>query len=354
MADCHDTIGVPLARDGSSGRPPRHVARSRSLAAAVCLLAIVVLWAPIHAQQPTHVPRVGLLSSATAAGHAVLLDAFRQGMRELGHVEGKTFSLELRYGEGKSERLPALARELVGRKVDVIVASTDEPITAARRETRTIPIVMVNSIDPVGTGLVASLARPGGNVTGLANVSADLSGKRLELLREVVPGLSRVALVWNPDARGTVLDYKESEAAAGLLHMKLLSVEVASPTDLDEALSTVTREHAQAILVLPGNPVAFSKRAEIAGFARKNHLPSMYGLREYVEAGGLVSYGPNTPDIYRRAAGYVDKILKGAKPAELPVERPTRFELLINLKTAKALGLTMQRSLLERADQLIQ
>jgi len=335
-------------------RPPRQVVRSRSVAAVVCLLTVVVLWAPIDAQQPTHIPRVGLLSSATAAGHAVLLEAFRQGMRELGHVEGKTFVLELRYGEGKSERLPGLARELAGRKVDVIVASTDEPITAARRETRTIPIVMVNSIDPVGTGLVASLARPGGNVTGLANVSADLSGKRLELLREVVPGLSRVALLWNPDARCTVLDYKESEAAASLLHLKLQSVEVVSATDLDEALSTVTREHAQAMMVLPGNPVAFSKRAEITGFAQRNHLPSMYGLREYVEAGGLLSYGPNTPDIYRRAAGYVDKILKGAKPGDLPIQEPTKFELIISVRNAKAIGIDLPASLLLDADEVIE
>ena len=212
---------------------------------------------------------------------------------------------------------------------------------------------MINSTDPVGTGLVASLAHPGGNVTGLSNISPDLSGKRLELLKEVVPGLSRVAVPWNPDTRGAVLYYKESEAAASSLHLKLQSVEVSRRGDLDRALSSVTSEHAQAMLLLPGNPVTFSRRDEIAGFAQRNRRPSMYGLNEYVEAGGLLSYGPSTIYIYRRAATYVDRILKGVKPADLPVERPTKFELVINLKTAKAIGLTIPQTLLQRADQVI-
>jgi putative tryptophan/tyrosine transport system substrate-binding protein len=319
-------------------------------------LASGVLAAPltVEAQQRPKIPEIGFLTGITPAGAVVLVDAFRQGMRQLGYIEGKTFVLEARYGEGKSERVPELARELVGRKVDVIVASTDGPIAAVKRETRTIPIVMANSADPVGTGFVASLARPGGNVTGLSNTSADLSGKRLELLREVVPGLSRVAFLWNPDARGTVLDYKESEAAATSLHLELESVEVSSPADLDRAFSTVRSQRAQAVIVPPGNPAMFSNRAAVASFAQRSRLPSMYGFKEYVDAGGLMSYGPSLPAMYRRAAAYVDKILKGAKPADLPVERPTKFELIINLKTAKALGLTISPSLLQRADQVIE
>jgi len=307
----------------------------------------------VEAQQAPRLPRIGLLSGADSTGVVVLVEAFKQGMRELGYDEGKTFVLEARYADNKSEKLPELARELVERKVDVIVATTDGPIAAARRETRTIPIVMTNSTDPVGTGFVASLPRPGGNVTGMSNISADLSGKRLELLREVVPGLTRVAFLWNPDSRGTVLDYKESEAAASSLHLALQSIEVTSVADLDRAFSAVTAGRAQVLLVAPGNPIAFSKRSEIAAFAQRNRLPSMFGPREYVDAGGLMSYGPSVAFVYRHAATYVDRILKGAKPAELPVQRPTKFELVINLKAAKALGLTMPRSVLERADQLV-
>jgi len=306
-----------------------------------------------EAQPVPKVPKIGLLSGASSTGVVVLVEAFKQGMQELGYVEGKTFVLEARYADNKSEKLPELARELVERKVDVIIATTDGPIAAVKRETRTIPIVMANSTDPVGTGFVASLARPGGNVTGMSNISADLSGKRLELIREVVPGLTRVAFLWNPDSRGTVLDYKESEAVASSLHLALQSIEVTSVADLDHAFSAVTAQRAQVLLVAPGNPVAFSKRFEIAAFAQRNRLPSMFGPREYVDAGGLMSYGPGVAFVYRQAATYVDKILKGRKPADLPVERPTKFELVINLKTAKALGLTMPRSVLERADQLI-
>jgi ABC-type uncharacterized transport system substrate-binding protein len=305
------------------------------------------------AQPVPKVPKIGLLSGASSAGVEVLIDAFKQGMQELGYVDGKTFVLEARYADNKSEKLPELARELVERKVDVIVATTDGPIAAVKRESRTIPIVMTNSTDPVGTGFVASLARPGGNVTGMSNISADLSGKRLELIREVVPGLTRVAFLWNPDSRGTVLDYKESEAVASSLHLALQSIEVTSVADLDHAFSAVTAQRAQVLLVPPGNPVAFSKRFEIAAFAQRNRLPSMFGPREYVDAGGLMSYGPSVASVYRQSATYVDKIIKGAKPAELPVQRPTKFELVVNLKTAKALGLTMPRSVLERADQLI-
>ena len=319
-------------------------------------LAGGLLAAPLtsEAQQtaPT-IAKIGLLSVTTPVVLASSIEAFRQALRGLGHVEG-TFVLEVRYGDGRFERLPELARELVGLKMDVILATSDVVIAAIKRETQTIPIVMVFSTDPMGTGFVASLARPGGNVTGLSNISSELSRKRLELLREAVPGLSRVAALWNPDVRGALLDYKETEGAARLLRLELQSVEVSRAEDLDRAFSAVTKQRAQA-LVLPGaNPVGFINRGKIATFAQRNRLPSMYPTREYVEAGGLMSYGPSLPDLFRRAATYVDKILKGAKPADLPVEQPTKFELVINLKTAKALGLTIPPSLLQRADQVIE
>jgi putative ABC transport system substrate-binding protein len=238
--------------------------------------------------------------------------------------------------------------------MDVIVTLADQSIAAARRETQTIPILMVLSGDPVGAGFVASLARPGGNITGLSNISPELSGKRLELLREAVPGLSRVTLLWNPDVRGAILDYKEAASAARSLRVETQAVEVSRAEDLDRAFSAITSWRAQA-LMLPGlNPVAFANRAQIVSFAQKNRLSSMYPTKEYVVSGGLISYGPSLADLLRRAAGYVDKILKGAKPADLPVQQPTKFELVINLKTANALGLTMPPPLLRRADEVIQ
>ncbi|HKD42925.1 MAG TPA: ABC transporter substrate-binding protein [Myxococcaceae bacterium] len=315
-----------------------------------------ILTVPLAAdgQQATKLAKIGLLSVTTPAVLAPEIEAFRQALRELGYVEGTTFVLEVRYGEGRAERLSALARELVGLKVSVIVATSDVVIAALTRETQTIPIVMTISTDPVGTGFVRSLARPGTNVTGLSNISPELSAKRLELLREAVPGLSRVAVLWNPDIRGAVFDYKETVGAAHVMGLELQSVEVSRAEDLDRAFSAITRQRAQA-LVLPGaNPVAFMNRGKIATFAQRSRLPSMYPTREYVPAGGLMSYGPSLPDLYRHAAAYVDKILKGAKPADLPVEQPTKFELVINLKTAKALGLAIPQSILIRADQVIE
>jgi len=262
--------------------------------------------------------------------------------------------LELRYGEAKPERLPLLARELVALKPDVIVATSDLAIAAVRRETQTIPIVMAFSSDPAGAGFVASLARPGGSVTGLSTLSPEINGKRLGLPREVVPGLSRVALLWNPDSRGNLLDYKETEVAARSLHLELQSVELSRVEDLDRAFSAVTKGRAQALIVPVGNPITVARRDQVASFARRSRLPSIYGAKEYVDDGGLMSYGPNAADLFRRAAIYVDKILKGAKPADLPVEQPTKFELVINLKTAKALGLTVPPSVLGRADHVIE
>ena len=242
----------------------------------------------------------------------------------------------------------------MGLKVGVIVATSDVVIAALQRETQTIPIVMVISSDPVGTGFVASLARPGRNVTGLSNISPELSGKRLELLREAFPSLSRVAALWNPDVRGAVFDYKETERAARLMGLQLQSVEVSRADDLDRAFSAVTKQRAQALLLAGTNPVGFMNRGKIVTFAQRSRLPAMYPTREFVDAGGLMSYGPSLPDLFRHAAIYVDKILKGAKPADLPVAQPTKFELIINGKSAKAIGLTMPQSLLRRADQMLE
>jgi len=319
----------------------------------VIAFVLVVAGAVAEAQQPKKIAKIGYLLPSTPAAVAQNIEAFRQGLRELGYVEGKTVVLEIRYGEGRAERISELARELVGLKVDVIVTATDVAIAAVKRETQTIPIVMANSSDPVGTGFVATLARPGGNVTGNSFMSPELSGKRLELLREVVPGLSRVAFLWNPDVRGAVLDYNQTEGAARSLGLQLQSVEVLRAEDFDRAFSAVTKERARALIMPAGNPVGFANRGQIASFAQKNRLPSMYGQKEYVDAGGLMSYGPSTPDMHRRAATYVDKILKGAKPADLPVQQPTKFELVINLKTAKQIGLTIPPNVLARADKVI-
>ncbi len=319
-------------------------------------LALGILAAPPapDAQQAPSIAKIGVLFASNPAPAAHNREAFVQGLREHGYADGKNIVLELRYGEARAERISELARDLVSLKVDVIVTATDPAIAAVKQQTQTIPIVMAVSTDPVGTGFVASLARPGGNVTGLSTVSPELSGKRLELLREAVPGTSRVAFLWNPDVRGAVLDYKETEAAARSLRLQLQSVEVPRAEDLDRAFSAVTNQRAQALIVPGLNPVVFANRRQIVSFAQRNRLPSMYAQKEFVDAGGLMSYGPSTTDMFRRAATYVDKILKGAKPADLPVEQPTRFELVVNLKTAKALGLTIPPSIMVRADQLIQ
>jgi len=328
--------------------------RLRTFASTALLLAVAAAGPPADAQQAPKTAKIGILSATTPAALAPSVEAFKQGLRELGWVEGKSFVLEVRYGEGKVERLSELARELVALKMHVIVTPADLSIAAIKRETQTIPIVMALSSDPVGAGFVASLARPGGNITGLSNISPELSGKRVELLREAVPGLSRLALLWNPEVRGAVLDYKEAASAARSLRVEVQSVEVSRAEDLDRAFSTITSWRAQA-LMLPGiNPVGFANRAQIVSFAQRNRLPSMFPTKEYVDSGGLMSYGPSLVDLFRRAAGYVDKILKGAKPADLPVQQPTKFELVINLKTAKALSLTLPQSLLRRADEVIQ
>jgi ABC-type uncharacterized transport system substrate-binding protein len=320
------------------------------------LLTVSLLFAPLIAwvQPAAKIPKIGILQVGTAAATQHFFEAFKQGMRERGYVEGQHVVFERRSGENRRERTSDGAAELVRMKVDVIVTSTDEGIAAVKQQTQTIPIVMANSTDPVGTGFVASLARPGGNITGHSSMSPELSGKRLELLREVVPGLSRVAILWNPEIRGAVLDYKETEGAARSLHLQLQSVEVSRADDLDRAFSTVTTGRAQALIVPAVNPVAFANRSQIVRLAQRNRLPSIYGVRDFADAGGLMAYGPNAADLWRRAATYVDKILKGAKPADLPVQQPTKFELVINLKTAKALGLTIPQSVLGQADHVIE
>ncbi len=321
----------------------------------VVIVALGILFQPptADAQQPAKIHRIGFLhpSSSTAVGQHVA--AFRQGLRELGYVEGQNIAIEYRYAEGQPERLPDLAAELVGLKVDLIVASTTPASLAAGRATTTIPIVITNAGDPLGSGLVASLARPAGNITGLSLQHPELTGKRLQLLQEVVPKLSRVAILWNSASPITPPQFTEAEAAAGVLGVQLESLEVRAPNDFERAFQAATRRRAGALLVLDDFFV-FSHRRRIAALAAKSRLPSMYGLTGFAEAGGLMVYGPNLPDMYRRSATYVDRILKGAKPADLPVEQPTRFELVINLKVAKALGLTIPPSVLIRADQVVQ
>ncbi|TMK76167.1 MAG: ABC transporter substrate-binding protein [Actinobacteria bacterium] len=308
-----------------------------------------------EAQQAAKVARIGYLSGNLASGPH-LPEAFRQGLRELGYVEGRNVVIEYRDAEGKFERLPALAAELVALKVDVILAGGILSGRAAKRATRTIPIVFV-AADPVGSGLVTSLARPGGNVTGLSFLAPELVGKCLEQLKQAVPGVNRVAALWQPGASGGERTEKDilrgAEVAARALGMRPQFVEARGPADIDRAFSDMTRARAGALTVLT-SVMFFSERRRLVDLAAKNRLPAVYPYREFADAGGLMSYGPNVGDLSRRAATYVDKILKGAKPADLPVEQPTKFELVINLKAAKALGLTIPQSVLGRADEVIQ
>jgi len=320
-------------------------------------LAGGILAAPLaaSAQQAAKVPRIGYLSGNLAAAPH-LPEAFRQGLRDLGYVEGRNLVIEYRDVEGKYERLPALAAELVALKVDVILAGgTPQPL-AAKQATRTIPIVFAGAADAVTSGLVASLARPGGNVTGLSVLLPELVGKSLEQLKQAVPRVSRIAVLWHPGGfpERTEKDMlKAAEVAARALGVRLQFVEARGPEDFDRAFSDMTRARAGALTVLASN-MLLGERRRIVDLAAKNRLPGVYGVREFVDAGGLMSYGPDLADMFRRAATYVDKILKGAKPGDLPVEQPTKFELVINLKTAKALGLTIPQSLLGRADEIIQ
>ena len=308
---------------------------------------------PADAQPLPKVARIGFLMGGSPSTSAPLIDALRQGLVPLGYVEGRNFAVEARYAEGRSEALPGLAAELVRLKIDVIVVAAPQTIRAAKQATGTIPIVMAMLADPQESEFVASLARPGGNLTGVSALAEGYSAKWLELLKEAAPRASRVAVLSNPANPSHAGFRRETQAAAKLLKATLLFREVRDPNELEGAFAAVTKDRANALLVFP-DAVAFVHRTRILDLAAKHRLPAMYPYREFVEAGGLMAYGSSLGDLFRRAAPYVDKILKGAKPGDLPVEQTARFELIVNLKTAKALGLTIPPSVLIRADQVIQ
>jgi putative tryptophan/tyrosine transport system substrate-binding protein len=319
------------------------------------LLLIVYFFVSIHfaeAQQLKKIPRIGYVDagSPTTTGHRA--KAFVQGLQDLGYIERENLVIEYRWAEGKLETLPTLIEGIVRLKVDVIVSSATPAIRFAKEQTSTIPIVMAGVTDPVGNGFVASLAQPGKNITGLTHVAPDLTGKRLELLKEVVPGVLRVAVLWNPTQPGQQAAFKEMHTAAQALKVTVISAGGRNRDEIEKVLSDVRKEQPQAMLELP-DPVVFFNRQLIAVLAAKHKLPAIYSFSDYVDAGGLISYGTSFPGLFYRAATYVDKILKGAKPADLPVEQPTKFELVINLKAAKQIGLTIPPNVLARADRVI-
>jgi len=318
------------------------------------LLATVFLTTPppAEAQQPTKTPRIGYLAANSLSALAARIEAFRQGLRELGYVEGKNIVIEWRSAEEKLDRLPALAAELVRLKVNVIVTGGPTATRPAKEATSTIPIVMAQDSDPVGNGFVASLARPGGNITGLSTLAPELSGKRLELLKEIVPRLSRVAVLWASTNPGNAQTLREMKRAAGAFKVKLQYLDVLDPQGIETAFRAAGKERADAVLVL-SSPVLASQRTQIADHAVKSRLPAISFRSDFVEDGGLMSYGVSVTDLDRRAAVYVDKILKGRTPADLPVEQPMKFEFIINLKSAKQIGLTIPPNVLVRADKVI-
>ena len=316
---------------------------------ALCAM-LLALSLPAEAQQPKKISKIGWI--VTGSGSATGLESFRREILALGYVEGKNIAFESRYADNKLERLPTLAEELVRREVDVILTGTLSGALAAKNATKTIPIVFVISADPVAAGLVDSLARPGGNITGVTNISAVLAGKRLELLKETIPKLSRVAVLWNPQDPSPAQQWKESQLAARELGLQLHSMEVSSADKFEGAFKEAIKAGSGAVAVTRG-PLAASNQKQIAELAAKNRLPAIYGRGEYVESGGLMSYSTNDVDQYRRAAVYVDKILKGTKPSDLPVEQPKKFEFIINLEAAKQIGLTIPPNVLVRADKVI-
>ncbi|MGE5219163.1 MAG: ABC transporter substrate-binding protein, partial [Chloroflexota bacterium] len=318
--------------------------------ALVITLTFALGGAVAQAQQPKKVPRIGYLDAASLS--VTRTAAFRQGLRELGYVEGKNIMIEWKSADGKVRRLRALVAELVRLKVAVIVTGGATVTRTAKEATTTIPIVMAQDPDPIGNGLVASLARPGGNITGLSSLTADLSGKRLELLKEILPNLLHVAVLETSTNAGNTQQLRETELAARAFGIRLQILDVKGPNDIETAFHAATREHAEAVLVL-SSPVTASQLAQIGERAAKSRLPAMYSRGEAVKVGGFASYGVSIPDLDRRAATYVDKILKGAKPADLPVEQPTKFEFIVNLKTAKQIGLTIPPNVLARADRVI-
>jgi putative ABC transport system substrate-binding protein len=311
---------------------------------ALCFLA--------NAQQPARVAHIGFQSAASPSALAARVQALRNSLRELGYVEGKNIVIEYRYAEGKLDRLPELAGELVRLNVEVVVTAGGTATRAAKKATSTIPIVMAFDNDPVGNGFVASLARPGGNITGLSALSPEISGKQLELLRDIIPGVSRVAVLGNSSTPGNPQALRETELASGTLKVQLQYLNITGPQDIETAFRESRKNHTDAVLVL-ASPLVESRRMQIIDLALKSHLPAIYHATEFVEAGGLMTYSVSFTDLFRRAATYVDKILKGAKSADLPVEQPTKFELVINLNTAKQIGLTIPPNVLARADRVI-
>jgi putative ABC transport system substrate-binding protein len=315
--------------------------------------AAVAAKGPAAAQTPGKVARVGFLGNSTAALEESLVGAFREGLRELGYVEGHNIMIEYRWAEGAYERFPTLVGELVAAHIDLIVTAGTPAALAVTKGAPALPLVMTAVGDPIGTGLIESLARPGGNATGLTSITPDLEGKRLELMREMIPDMQRIAVLWNPGNAFQLRDEKEVQAAAAVLRIPILSLGVRRAEELDAAFSAISRESTNAMLVL-ADRIFLHDRERIIRFAEKNRLPIMSAYRELADGGGLTSFGPNYAVMHRQAARYVDKILRGAKPAELPVEQPAKFELVINLKSAKALGLTISPSLLARADEVIE
>jgi putative tryptophan/tyrosine transport system substrate-binding protein len=327
----------------------------RQVAVAVGALLLSVPLAGLAQRPLAKIARIGYLeASLPQNGTSRFLEDFRQGLRDLGYVEGKNVQLEIRWGEGKLERLPALADELVGLNVDVIVAVNSPSVLAARQATHAIPIVMPVSSDPVGDGLVASLARPGGNITGLSVMSPELGVKRIQLLKQAFPQLSRpVAVLWNPDYVGMAARFRQAQGAAPSVGMGVRSVEVRDSRELERALVSMDRERPDALLIL-ADPLTTDQRSRIVEFAAQERLPAMYETSRFVDAGGLMSYGPNVDKLVSRAATYVDKILRGARPADLPIEQPAMFEFVINLRSAKAMGITIPEAILLQADRVIQ
>ena len=321
------------------------------LVSGVVLLLLVAGAVAVDAQPAVKVHQVGV--PAAGSSPSPLMDEFRQGLGEFGWVEGRNIRIVYRYAEGHLDRLPDIVAELVRMRVDVILATTPAVLAAARDTTKTVPIVMVFGPDPVESGLVASLARPGGNITGLTSLSADLAPKQLELLKEMVRGLARVAVLWNPGNPWHAPAVKRGEVAARALGLRLQVLAVRGPDEYDAAFAAMARERAGAVLGL-SDPITFLHRARLADLAVKHRLPLMYGVIEYTEAGALASYWPNSADMFRRAASYVHRILTGIRPGDLPIEQPLKFELVVNLRTAKALGLTISPSLLLRVDRLIE
>jgi putative ABC transport system substrate-binding protein len=342
--------------DHADGRRGRSCFRGAPLATGILLLlTLLAVGLPLtaQAQPPGKVARIGYLGNSSPALERDFVDAFRQGLRELGYAEGHNLLIEFRWAEGRYERFPELIAELVRRKVDVILTAGTPGALAAKQATQTTPIVMAVSGDAVGTGLVRSLARPDGNLTGLTRMTRDLDGKRLELLKEIVPRLSRVAMLLNPTNPISALGWKEAVALAETLHLTLEPVEVRAAEDFETARAAITRQRPGALFII-ADQFLLASRTQVVDFAAHRSLPAMYPNRGFVDAGGLISYAANDPAMFRSAATFVDKILKGAKPGDLPIEQPTTFELVINLKTAKTLGLAIPQSVLIRADEVIQ